>query len=79
VDCAGERSSGRHAGERALACVERLRRFPNSGRKLPELPDSVYREVSVAPCRIVYRRERNNVLIVHVFRGERQLERGRLR
>jgi len=65
--------------ERELAAVERLRRFPESGRKLPELPDSVYREVIVDPCRGVYRREGKKVLIVHVLRGEQQLRPGRLR
>jgi toxin ParE1/3/4 len=65
--------------ERTLAAVERLRRFPNSGRRLPELPKSVYREVVVNPCRVIYRREGNRVLIVHVLRGERQLRRARLR
>jgi plasmid stabilization system protein ParE len=65
--------------DRVLASVERLRRFPASGRRMPELPRSHYREVVVAPCRIVYRRDGARVLIVHVFRGERALRSQRLR
>ena len=65
--------------ERIFIAVERLRRFPASGRRVPELGGSIYREVIVAPCRIIYRRERAAVLIVHVVRGERQLRSDRLR
>ena len=32
--------------------IGRLENFPKSGRIPPELPDSVYREVVVTPCRI---------------------------
>lgn len=64
---------------RALKAVERLRRFPNSGRLVPEAPGTPYREVIVGPCRIVYRREGPAILIVHVCRGERLLRRGDFR
>ena len=65
--------------ERALKAVERLPRFPDSGRLVPEAPDGRYREVIVAPLRIIYRREGSDILIVHAARGEQQLRRGRLR
>jgi plasmid stabilization system protein ParE len=65
--------------ERALAAVERLRRFPASGRWVPELTSRTYREVIVAPLRIFYRREGTSVLIVHVMRGEQRLQSQRLR
>ncbi|HVV81828.1 MAG TPA: type II toxin-antitoxin system RelE/ParE family toxin [Kofleriaceae bacterium] len=58
---------------RVFASLERLRRFPASGRRLPELPNGPYREVIVAPCRIIYRTDRAVVHIVHVTRGERPL------
>lgn len=64
---------------KVLTAVERLRKHPGSGRRLPELPKTPYREVVVSPCRIVYRREGNTIFIVYVFRGERQLRRERLR
>src|SRR6186713_1691300 len=53
--------------------VDRLERFPNSGREPPELPDSVYREVICNPCRIFYRQDGKDVLILHVMREEMQL------
>lgn len=65
--------------ERAQRAVERLRRFPESGRRVPEVPGGRYREVIVAPLRIIYRREGPDVLVVHVMRGERLLLRSRLR
>lgn len=53
--------------------TDRLADFPQSGRVPPELPDSVYREVVVSPCRIFYREEGESVLILHVMRDEQQL------
>lgn len=58
-----------------LQTVERLERFPNSGRKLPELPGTVYREVICSPCRILYRRNGKDLLILCVLREERLLRR----
>jgi plasmid stabilization system protein ParE len=51
----------------------RLENFPQSGRIAPELPDSVYRELVVPPCRIFYRQEQQQVFILYVMREERQL------
>jgi toxin ParE1/3/4 len=53
--------------------IERLANFPKSGRIPPELPDSVYREVVVPPCRIFYREDEQRVFILFVMREERQL------
>lgn len=53
--------------------IERLENFPNSGRIPPELPDSVYREVVVPPCRIFYREDEQRVLVLFVMREERML------
>lgn len=65
--------------KRVFAKVERLARFPESGRRVPELPrDTLYREVVVPPCRVFYRREGRSVLIVHVRRSERELDPERL-
>jgi toxin ParE1/3/4 len=65
--------------ERVLVAVERLVAFPQSGRRLPELPKARYRELIVPPCRIVYRVDGARILIVHLFRGQRRLRRRRLR
>lgn len=51
----------------------RLQTLPLSGRVPPELPDSVYREVVLPPCRIFYRVDGERVFILHVMREERQL------
>lgn len=52
---------------------ERLQNFPRSGRTPPELPGSIYREVVVPPCRILYREAGNRVWILYVLRDEPQL------
>ena len=53
--------------------VGRLKDFPKSGAVPPELSDLSYRQVVVAPCRILNRFDGETVWIVHVFRGERLL------
>lgn len=58
-----------------LDAVERLAEFPASGREPPELPASIYREVVVPPCRVFYRQNGDQVIILHVMREERQLRR----
>lgn len=58
---------------KVFKAVDRLERFPNSGREPPELPDSVYREIVCPPCRIFYRPESKHVVILHVMRDEMQL------
>lgn len=53
--------------------TERLENFPKSGRIPPELPDSVYRELVVPPCRIFYREDEQRVFVLYVMWEERQL------
>jgi plasmid stabilization system protein ParE len=53
--------------------TDRLADFPQSGRIPLELPNSVYREVVVTPCRIFYREDEQRVLVLYVMREERQL------
>ena len=53
--------------------VELLGHSPNSGRKVPELSPSKYKEVIVGPCRVFYRLTENSVYILHVMRIEREL------
>lgn len=53
--------------------TERLENFPKSGRIPPELPDSVYRDVVIPPCRIFYREDEQRVFVLFVMREERQL------
>jgi plasmid stabilization system protein ParE len=56
----------RHKAEKVLS---RLRRFPQSGRVLPEFPDLPYREVIVSPYRFFYRVKEKTVWIVAVWHG----------
>ena len=59
--------------QQVFAKVERLQQFPDSGRIPLELPQSIYREVILPPCRIFYRQAGEQVLILHVMRDEQQL------
>ena len=59
--------------QKVFDSVERLEAFPESGRILPELEGSLYREIIVGPCRIFYRCTQQKVYVLHVMRGERQL------
>ena len=59
--------------------VDRLKDFPNSGRKPPELGKTRHREFIVGPCRVLYRHDENRVAIVHVMQSERELRKLLLR
>jgi toxin ParE1/3/4 len=59
--------------ERVFSKTERLKQFPKSGRVPPEIKASRYREVIVGPCRVFYRMDKNNIVIVYVMRSERLL------
>ncbi len=75
------RENGKAASKlvrRILDALERLHEHPSSGRWVPELRQKLYREVIVPPCRIIYRRERTDILIVHVIRSERLLDSAKL-
>lgn len=45
----------------------RLEDFPLSAPIPPELPDSVYRELVVPPCRIFYRGDEKRVLVLYTM------------
>ena len=68
-------AAARRCVAKVFESVERLGRFPNSGRRPPELPRSAYREIVIAPCRVFYRVEGDAVLLLHVMRSERLLRR----
>ncbi len=54
--------------------VDQLKDHPKSGREVPELPkNSIYREVVVEPCRVLYRIEGTKIIIIYVMRSERVL------
>ncbi len=53
--------------------TKRLQDFPRSGRIPPELPNSVYREIVVPPCRIFYRLDDTQVFLLFVLREQKLL------
>jgi plasmid stabilization system protein ParE len=59
--------------QRVFQAIERLRRFPLSGRIVPEFNDPNIREVIRKPCRIVYRvrDQEQAVEIVRVWHAAR--------
>lgn len=59
--------------QRVFEAVERLAHFPKSGSIPPEIPHLPYRQVVVQPCRVFYRTEGQDILIVFVMRSERRL------
>lgn len=59
--------------KKVFSTVDRLEQFPESGRIPPELENSRYREVIVGPCRVFYRIDKDQVYILYLMRGERQL------
>jgi len=54
---------------KAEKVLSRLRKFPQSGRVLPEFPDLPFREVIVNPYRFFYRVKGRTVWIVAVCHG----------
>ncbi|MBF0098756.1 MAG: type II toxin-antitoxin system RelE/ParE family toxin [Magnetococcales bacterium] len=64
----------REYSSRAKKALRRLEPFPNSGRRLPEFPDSLYREVIIPPYRFIYRAIGTAVWIVTVWHDARILE-----
>jgi len=56
---------------RVFAKTELLENFPELGRYVPEFASQIHREMIVAPCRVIYRLEKDAVLVEAVIRGER--------
>jgi toxin ParE1/3/4 len=54
--------------------ILRLQRFPLSGRVVPEFSEKGYREVVVYPYRIVYDVCDDNVIVLRVWHGKRDLK-----
>jgi toxin ParE1/3/4 len=44
-------------------------RFPNSGRTLPEFPESPFRELIVPPYRFFYRADKKTIWIIAAWHG----------
>lgn len=65
---------GRQLIEKIIGQTERLRDFPLSGRILLELFLPNVREIIYPPFRIIYRVEADRLIIIRIWRSERQLK-----
>ena len=68
--------SAEYAGaviERLITSVERLKSFPESGRLVPEAPNTRVREILVSGYRIIYRLRKGRAQIVSVVHSARDL------
>jgi len=55
--------------KKAEKSLSRLKRFPESGRPLPEFPQLPFREIIVNPYRFFYKMKDDDVWIVAVWYG----------
>ncbi len=60
--------------EEIIGLVEDLSQHPDRGRIVPEFERKNLREIIHPPYRIMYRRDRNRIRIVRVWRSERLLK-----
>ena len=69
------RQYARHQVERIHQSAERLKQFPEFGRRIPEFPHLPHREVLVDNFRLIYRyaADDDRVFIVTVMHGRRLL------
>jgi toxin ParE1/3/4 len=61
-----------------MKSIDQLEDFPFKGRIVPEFQREHYREIIVAPCRIIYTPVSDAVIVLRIIRGERQLQGGML-
>lgn len=66
--------SGRQTVKKLVAHAERLAAFPRSGRVVPEYGLEWIREVIVAPYRMVYRSDLEDILILRIQRSEKLMK-----
>ncbi len=64
--------------EDVFAALERLKRFPASGRTVPEINNSSVRELVLGNYRIVYRLKSGRVELLTIHHGARLLSRSKL-
>jgi len=70
---ADSRTYARSFALRLRGSVERLARFPKSGRQVPEDTSRRYREIIVGNYRVIYRSTEDEVVVVTVLHGARDL------
>ena len=70
----GSPEAGKKLIAKVIAQTERLTLYPDSGRVVPEFGMKYLREIIYPPFRIVYRREKGQILIVRIWRSERLMK-----
>lgn len=67
-----------HTGDKYVAAIlehsDILRRHPDAGRIVPEFNQDNIRELIHPPFRVVYLRQSAEVIVIRIWRSERQLE-----
>jgi toxin ParE1/3/4 len=71
--------AARRLVQRVFEHVEQLTTHPESESVPRELRGSRYRQIVEPPCRVFYRYDGEQVFILHVIRGEKQLRPSHLR
>ena len=56
---------------RIIEITERLEQFPSSGRPIPEVDKQNYREIIYSTYRIMYKIEKDQILILNVIHSAR--------
>lgn len=64
---------GKRLVEKIIKDIELLELQPDMGRIVPEFDQEYLRELIRPPFRIVYRRGRNKIQIIRIWRSERML------
>jgi toxin ParE1/3/4 len=72
--CRDNPSVARGFRQRAEKILRRLKRYPESGRLIPEFPELPHREVIIRPYRFFYRIEKKTIWIIAVWHGAQEVE-----
>src|SRR4051794_24956419 len=59
--------------DKIISALERAAMFPNAGRELPERNDPIVREMIVYNYRIIYRVGTNDIHVLAIIHGARDL------
>lgn len=65
--------------ERLITSTERIKSFPESGRRVPEVSDPKVRELLVEGYRVIYRLKKGMAQVLTVIHGARSLTGKKLR
>ena len=66
-------TAAKKMARKCFETVGNLNQHPKLGKAVPELEQSIYRQLTLSPCRIFYRIENDNIYIIHVMRTEQLL------